>query len=74
MLFPTQVCFVRAFEYLAYCFYSSIVRLSAFDLVQSLVEESESAAPYYSALIEAVNKHLKEATQNSSSHWWKVSA
>lgn len=60
--------------YIHNCSYMSIqVRLSAFDLVKSFTEEEDLPGPCYAAIIVAINKHLEEATPNSSPHWWKVS-
>ena len=51
---------------------SPSVRLSAFDLIQSLCEEPSLSSHCYAAIISAMEKHLQEASRNHTPHWWKV--
>lgn len=48
------------------------VRLSAYDLIQSLCEESSLQSHCHSAIISAMDKHFQEATRHNSLYWWKV--
>lgn len=48
------------------------VRLSAYDLIQSLCEEVALSSHCHAAIVAAMEKHFQEATQANSPHWWKV--
>ncbi len=46
-----------------------LVRLSAMELIQGLLEEEELATPTHSALLSAITSHLDASSSDSDSSW-----